>query len=112
MNGQRYLSHIQIIYLTAGENLIEYLETTSTLIVGIVMSKIYWNSIILTSNSIYYSINIKGYYLNSPLEAFKYTRILFNILPQEIIIQYNLQSIVAEDSFVHMEVYSGICGLL
>ena len=35
-------------------------------------------------------------------------RILFNILPQDIIIQYNLQSIVAEDDFAYVEVYGSI----
>ena len=38
-------------------------------------------------------------------------RILFDILPQDIIIQYNLKSIVAEDGFVCIEVHSSICGL-
>ena len=38
-------------------------------------------------------------------------RIPFDILLQDIIIQYNLKFIVAEDGFVCMEVHSGIYGL-
>ena len=38
--------------------------------------------------------------------------ILFDILLQDIIIQYNLKSIVGEDGFVHIEIYGSIYGLL
>ena len=98
--------------LIAGGNLIKYPGSTSTLTTGIVTIKIHWNSIILTSNNKYYSIDIKDFYLNSLLGVFEYMRILFNILLQYIIIQYNLLSIVAKDSFTYMEVNSSICGLL
>ena len=98
--------------LAVGGNLIKYLGTTSTPTAGIVTIKTHLNSVISTVNSKYCSINIKDYYLNSKLEAFEYMRILFDILLQDIIIEYNLKFIVAEDSFAHMEVHSSIYGLL
>ena len=99
------------VRLTAGGNLIDYPGVTSIPMAGIVTIKTHWNSVISTPNNKYYTIDIKDFYLNSLLESFEYMRILFDILPQDIIIQYELNSMVAEDGFVYIEVRGGIYGL-
>ena len=100
------------VKLTTGGNLINYLGKRSTLIVGIVTIKTYWNSVISVSNGRYSTIGIKDFYLNTKLTNFEYMCIPYNILPKNIIIQYNLNIIVADDGFMHIEILSGICGLL
>ena len=99
------------VRLTAGGNLIEYPGTKSTPTAGIVTIKTHWNSVISTPKDRYCTVDIKDFYLNSLLESYEYMCIPFDILPQDIIIQYELQSILADDGFIYMEVHGGIYGL-
>ena len=54
---------------------------------------------------------MKDFYLNTKLTDFEYIRIPYDILPKDIIIQYNLDEIVADNGFTYMEIQGGICGL-
>ena len=47
------------------------------------------NSTIFTSNATFSTTNIKDFYHNAPLSTFEYMRLPINIIPEEIIIQYN-----------------------
>jgi len=54
------------------------------------MAKIMLNSTISTKNARYMMANIKDFYLNTPMEQYKYMAIPLADLPETIIEQYNL----------------------
>jgi hypothetical protein len=55
-------------------------------------------------------IDIKNFYLNTPLGRFEYMVINLSSLPQEIIDEYDLQEL-AHDSRVYIEIQKGMYGL-
>ncbi len=57
------------------------------------------------------SINIKNFYLNTPLPQFEYLKLKLTNIPQEVIDEYNLKAKVIEDGHVYVEIRKGIYGL-
>jgi hypothetical protein len=57
--------------LTMGGNLINYPGDCGTPMADLLTVKILLNSIILTPNAKFTTINIKGFYLNTPMERYK-----------------------------------------
>lgn len=55
--------------------------------------------------------NIKNFYLNMPLNHFEYMCLALDILPEEIIIQYNLCNIIYQDGYIFLELWKGMYGL-
>jgi hypothetical protein len=55
-------------------------------------------------------MNIKNYYLGTPLTRFEYMKILLSRFPDEIIQNYNLNAL-AVDSWVYIEIRKGMYGL-
>ena len=97
--------------LTRGGNLVDYPGNTSTLTADIVTIKTHWNLVISKRKNKYGTIDIKDFYLNSQLETCEYMRIPFDVMPEDIIDLYNLNSLVANNGFTYMEAHNRICGL-
>jgi hypothetical protein len=55
-------------------------------------------------------MDIKNYYIGTPLPRFEYMKMLLSRFPQEIIQKYNLNAL-AVDSWVHIEIRKGMYGL-
>jgi hypothetical protein len=55
-------------------------------------------------------MDIKNYYLGTPLPRFEYMKMLLSRFPEEIIQKYNLNSL-AVDGWVYIEIRKGIYGL-
>ena len=55
-------------------------------------------------------MDVKNFYLNTPLAYFQYMRLQLSLLPNEIITHYNLKDI-ADDGFVYWEIQRGMYGL-
>jgi hypothetical protein len=55
-------------------------------------------------------MDIKNYYLGTPLPRFEYTKMLLSRFPEEIIQKYNLNAL-AVDSWVYIEIRKGMYGL-
>jgi hypothetical protein len=55
-------------------------------------------------------MDIKSYYLGTPLPRFKYMNMLLSRFPKEIIQKYNLNAL-AVDGWVHIEIRKGMYGL-
>ena len=53
--------------------------------------KIICNSVISTPDSRFITIDIKNFYLNTPLACFEYMKITVKYIPDDIIEAYNLQ---------------------
>jgi hypothetical protein len=55
-------------------------------------------------------MDIKNYYLGTPLPMYEYMRLPISILPDEIIDKYGLKKFVV-DAWVYLEIRKGMYGL-
>jgi hypothetical protein len=76
--------------LTVGGDQIEYPGDESTRTAGLTTAKILINSVISTLGAKFLVIDIKIFYLNTPLGRFEYMVINLSSLPQETIDKYDL----------------------
>ena len=98
------------VHLTMGGNLIRYPGDVSTCSADLTTSKCLWNSTISTEGAKYMCLDVKNFYLGTPMDSFEYMRIPLKLIPQEIIEEYNLLSLVS-DGHVYIEVQKGMYGL-
>jgi hypothetical protein len=96
--------------LTVGGDQIEYPGDKSTRKAGLTTEKILINSVISTLGAKFLVIDIKNFYLNTPLGRFKYIFINLASLPQETIYKYDLNEL-AQDGKVYIEIQKGMYGL-
>ena len=54
--------------------------------------------------------DIANFYLNNPMNRYEYVKLPLDIIPEEIIQQYNLINL-AHKGFVYMEIQKGMYGL-
>jgi hypothetical protein len=73
-------------------------------------TKMLFNSTISTPGAKFCSADITNFYLNTPMEREEYVRIPIELIPQEIIDEYNLQDLVHNGN-VYARVDKGMYGL-
>ena len=83
----------------------------STPTVEMMTVKMHLNSIISTKGAQYCTIDLKDFYLNTPMERPEYMRMKLKDLPQEFVNMYNLTKMVEEDGNVYIKIQNGIYGL-
>ena len=88
----------------------KYQGVTATQCANLVLVKIHLNSTISTKKSIYATLDIKDYYYGMPLDLFEYAQISLYLVPEEIIVQYNLFKI-SFNGWVYLEIRKVIPGL-
>jgi hypothetical protein len=91
------------VRLTVGGNLIQYTGDVSTRSADLTTSKCLCNITISTEGAKYMCLDVKNFYLVTPMDSFEYMRISIKLIPQEIITEYNLLSLVS-DGHVNIEV--------
>jgi hypothetical protein len=79
------------IRITAGGNLINYPGELTARMAEITMAKLLWKSMLSTPGAKYVCLNIKNFYLSTPLDRFEYMRIPFALFPPWIIDQYAIK---------------------
>jgi hypothetical protein len=57
------------------------------------------------------TIDIKDFYLMTPMARYEYFRLKLELIPQDVIDEYNLQDKVESDGNVYWEVQRGMYGL-
>jgi hypothetical protein len=93
--------------LTVGGYQIEYPGDKSTRTAGLTTAKILINSVISTKDAHFMIIDIKNFYLNTPLRRFEYMAINLASLPQETIEKYDLNELT-HNGKVYIEIQKGI----
>ena len=83
----------------------------STPTVKMMMVKMHLNSVISTKGAQYFTIDLKDFYLNTPMECPGYRRIKLRDLAQEFVDLYYLTKIVEEDGNVYIIIQKGMYGL-
>ncbi len=97
--------------LTVGGNLINYPFEVGTPTADLLLAKILFNSVISTKNARFMTIDIKNFYLNTPMQRYEYIKLKLSDIPSEVIEEYNLRSIATDDDFVYVEIRAGMYGL-
>ena len=57
------------------------------------------------------TIDIKHFYLNTPMPRFKYMKMKLSDQPEDVIKQYGLHDKVADDGYIYTEICKGMHGL-
>jgi hypothetical protein len=96
--------------LTVGGDQIEYPGDTSTRTASLTTAKMLFNSTISTPGARFLVIDIKNFYLNTPLECYEYIVVMMASLPQEVIDEYGLNDL-AVDGKVYIKIQKGMYDL-
>ena len=97
--------------LTAGGDRINYPGDTGTPTADMTLFKMIMNSVISTKGAKYMMIDLKDFYLNTPMEQPEYMRLKLSDIPEEIIVQYKLRDIATPDGYVYSEITKEMYGL-
>ena len=97
--------------ITIGGNLINYPGDCGTPTADLLTVKLLFNSIISTPNAKFMSIDIKDFYLCTPMKRYEYFRMKLELFPEDIIQEYDLRNKVDATGNVHCEVRRGMYGL-
>lgn len=96
--------------IVAGGNLIDCPFDTGTPTADILTVKLLFNSIVSTKDAKFMGIDIKNFYLNTPMERYQYMRMKLSNFPQDLIDEYNLMEIERNGN-VYVEIRKGMYGL-
>ena len=96
--------------LTVGGNLICYSGYVRTPTADIITSNIIINSNIPMSGARYMFCDIKNFFLGILLIRYEYIKIPIDVIPEEIILEYNLMSL-AHNGYVYCEIWKLMCGI-
>ena len=91
-----------------GGNRINYPGEVGTPTAEMLLIKILLNSVISTRGPKFMSIDIKNFYLATPMGRYKYLKLKLCDIPEEIIKEYNLLRIATRDKSVYVEVRKGM----
>jgi hypothetical protein len=99
------------VRLTVGGDRLDYSGDVVTSTVDITTSKILINSTLSTTDAFMMMMEIKHYYIGTPLPQFEYTKTMLSRFPKEIIQKYNLNAL-AVDGWVYIEIRKGMYSLM
>jgi hypothetical protein len=98
--------------LTAGGDKINYPDDVRTPTADMTLVKTLFNSVISTKGAKCMMLDIKDFYLNTPMARYEYMRLKLTNIPEEIIIEYKLvREIATADGYVYCEIRKGMYGL-
>jgi hypothetical protein len=98
------------VRLIVGGDRLDYLGDVATSTADITTFKILINSTLSTEDAAMMMMDIKNYYLGTPLPQFEYMKMLLSRFPEEIVQKYNLNAL-AVDGWVYIEIRKGMYGL-
>jgi hypothetical protein len=93
-----------------GGDRLDYPGEVSTKTAGLITAKLLINSVLSTPNAKMVCMDLKDFYLNTPMGCYEYTKIPVDLIPATIMEQYNLADIV-HNGFVYVEIRKGMYGL-
>ena len=96
---------------TAGGDQVDYPGEVSTKTADLTTAKILLNSVVSTPGAKFMGIDLKDFYLNTPLkDRYEYMRIPVTTIPADIFDLYNLSGLVY-NGYVYVEIRRGMYGL-
>jgi hypothetical protein len=100
----------ECVRLTMGGDRLNYYGDVATSTTDITTFKILSNSTLSTEDTAMMIMDIKNYYLGTPLPRFEYMKMLLSHFPEEIVQKYHLNAL-AVDGWVYIEIRKGMYGL-
>jgi hypothetical protein len=97
--------------ITMGGDRINFPGDCGTPTADLLTVKLLLNSIVSTPHAKFMTIDIKDFYLMTPMERYEYFKMKIDLFPEDIIEEYNLQNKVDDRGFVHCKVRRGMYGL-
>jgi hypothetical protein len=97
--------------VTVGGNLHNYPGNCSTPTIDMITFKFHLNSIISTKNTCYCTIDLKDFYLNTPMDQPEYMRMKISNLPPDFIKAYNLNNLATNNGTIYIKIQKGMYGL-
>ncbi len=97
--------------LTVGGDRVNYPSDCSMPTVDMVMVKLHLNSVISTKRARYCTIDLKDFYVMTPMTRPKFMRMKIKDLPVEIIELYKLNDKATSDGFIYIKIQKGMDGL-
>jgi hypothetical protein len=94
-----------------GNNLCHYLGNCGMPAVNMITAKLHLNSIISTKNARYCIINLKNFYLNTPIDQLEYMWVKVSNLPPDFVKSYNLKDLANNDGTIYVKIQKGMYGL-
>ena len=73
--------------------------------------KLLLNSIVSTLNAKFMKIDIKYFYLNTPMARSKYMRLKLSDLPKRVVQHYNLAEKTTRDGYVYVDIKQWMYGI-
>jgi hypothetical protein len=93
-----------------GDDRLYYSGDVVTSTADITTFNVFVNSTLSTTDAAMMMMDIKNYYLGTPLPWYEYMRMLLSRFPEEIVHKYNLAAL-AVDGWVYIEIRKGMYGL-
>ncbi len=90
--------------LVVGGNRINYPGNCGTPTADLLTVKLLLNSIVSPPNAKFFTMDIKDFYLNTPLKRYEYIRLKLSDIPADVIAHYNLMNIATPEGHVHCKV--------
>jgi hypothetical protein len=98
------------VRLTVGSDRLDYSGDVVTSTADITTFKILINITLSTEDAAMMMMDIKNYYLGTPLQRFEYMKMLLSRFPEEIVQKYNINAL-SVDGWVYIEIRKGMYGL-
>jgi hypothetical protein len=98
------------VRLNVGSDRLDYSGDVATSTADITPFKILINSTLSTADAAIMMMDIKNYFLGTPLTRFEYMKILLSRFLEEIVEKYNLNAL-AVDGWFYIEIRKGMYGL-
>ena len=97
--------------LVAGGNRVHYHGDTGTPTADLLTINLLINSTISTAGAKFMTLDIKDFYLNTPMDRYEYMRLRIADMPEDVIEHYNLREKATPDGYVYCEIQKGMYGL-
>ena len=110
-NVRPHKSEVNRTRLTYGGSNLDVPMDCGTPTADLITIKLLLNSVISTKGARFMCIDIKDFYLNTPMDRPEYLRMKLAHFPQDVIDHYNLNNLVDEKGFVYVRCERGMYGL-
>jgi hypothetical protein len=94
-----------------GGNRVHYLGNARTPTADLLTAKLFINSTISTPNANYMAMDIKDFYLNTPMARYEYMQLQIANMPNDVIKHYNLTNLTTPDGYVYCKIQKRMYGL-
>eukprot|EP00956_Cyclotella_meneghiniana_P038365 scaffold152976_cov64-Cyclotella_meneghiniana.AAC.2 len=97
--------------ITVGGDRINYPYEVATPTADLITVKLLLNSVIIMEGARFCSVDIKNFYLCTPLKRFEYVRMHLADFPEDVIEHYGLKAKANKDGMIFVEIRRGMYGL-